>query len=111
MKYRIIEKPKQRGYIIKNKGVGIQKQNITFHRGFIEKYGIKKWCDFAENDNGYLRFRLSDTESLNSYKIYKTPTGAYVIHLPRVVREKVVQFAKYDVEKDGDWFVTNCKLK
>lgn len=107
--YNVIKKNTYRT-IKTNERVGIGKKMITFQRGFINKYGIKKYCILSRNDAGCLCFRLTDIKEVESYKITHTKTDAYVIHTPLFLLEKVVEWGRYMVQKDGEWFITNCKL-
>lgn len=112
MKYKIIEKMQRpNGTICKYFGIGIGKQNITFRRGFIEKYGMKhNYVMFAENEEGYLCFSFCEEAAVNTYHINKSSIGACFLRTPSSLLARVEK-GKYSVTKNGKWFVSSCKLK
>jgi hypothetical protein len=115
MEYKIIKKTIGHGirgyHIVRDNGIGVQKQTISFHRGFILTYGSKRYVEFAENEYDCLCFRMTDKQNTNSYRVTTTKNGAYIIHNPLSLQKRILEFGKYDVTQDGEWFVTECKLK
>lgn len=111
MIYKEIKKmARPNGTKIKDYGISVTGSSITFCRGFVVEYGIKEYVVYIENDEGYLCFMLKDKEGINTYSIYKQNRGVYASRLPRAIQGRAEQM-KYDVRKEGDWFITNCKLK
>ena len=108
--YKVLEKNTYRE-IKTEQTIGIQNKMITFQRGFVNKYGIKPYCVLSKNDADCLCFKLTDIKESESYVVTHTKQDAYVIHTPRFIQERVIDWGRYPVEKDGEWFVTNCKLK
>ena len=114
MEYKILEKPKPFSTLDKIQRIGVRKSYIHFHRGFVKKFGIKRYCILAENSSHHLCFRLSDTEELNAYRITESHQPKFVLYVmstPFCIRNRVAEFGNYKVRQDGDWFVTECKLE
>ena len=110
MKYEIIGKPKIGSTIATEATIQITKSCIQFHKGFVEKYGIKKYILFARNDKGCFCFMLSDDFTPESYVITTNSSGAYFIRIPKTIIVLNPKLGKYNVEKCDEWFVTSCKL-
>lgn len=111
MLYKEVKKmTRPNGTKIKNYGIAITGSSVTFCRGFVVEYGIKKHVVYVEDAEGYLCFSLKDEKGLNTYSIYKGQRGVYSSRLPRVIQGRAEPM-KYDVRQEGDWFITNCKLK
>ena len=110
MRYKIIEKSKRGNIIVRGKGIGVQKNTIAFHRGFVLTYGPKKYVEFAENENGCLCLRMTDKKGINSYNVTTQKQGTQVVHTPTILKNRICEYGKYEVTQDGEWFVTGCKL-
>jgi len=110
MKYQLIGKLKVGTTIATEATIQMTKSNIFFHKGFMEKYGIKKYILFAKNDDGFFCFRLLDDFSPDAYIITINKNKASFVRMPKTIKVLSPKLGRYNVKLDDEWFVTTCKL-
>ena len=109
MKYTLLANRQGKGGWGTSKMISITKWNICFTSNFRDKYGIKRFITFYQDEDGFLCFKLSDEDSFESFKISTNKNAGSFIRKPTFLRDNIKD-GKYNViERDG-YFVTGCKL-
>lgn len=116
MEYKVI--PKSQGGRITHTDVhepkiGIGRSYITLLKGFNEKYPDHgNWITYGESEDGCLCFKITKEEEFDSYHFHNVNKAMINagVHMPKKIRNRIIRPGKYLVSKDGDWYVTSCKL-